>query len=154
MEELKRVTVDDLYINPFSARREYEPDGRIRWIPLERNLQPTGVPLLDRLARLLAGGATGYDQLAREMGTKETDMRAFIRVLTGMDARQFRLAYMFRLSDDLLRYTKLKTADIARRVGASTSANLCQLFRDNRHMTPSSRRRQLRQPRDLGLFRL
>jgi len=77
-----------------------------------------------------------------------------VHLLFGMEAREFRRAYMFRLADDLLRYTSMKVDEVARRVGAGSAANLCQLYRDNLRTTPDRRRRALRQARDEDRFRV
>ena len=38
MQETKPITLDEIYISPFTARRVYSEDGVVSWIPLKRNL--------------------------------------------------------------------------------------------------------------------
>lgn len=43
MEKKAQFTLEQLYISPFTARRRYDEDGNVSWVPLERNTEPTGI---------------------------------------------------------------------------------------------------------------
>ena len=154
MEGIKPLTIDELYISPFTARRVYDEDGRMRWLTVERNLSPTGQRHLDFIARSFVEGHSDYSWMASQLGCSREELWGLIRALTGMDAREFRREYMFRMADDLLRYTTMTIAEVARRVGSGTAARLCQLYVKNRGITPAAHRRALRGDRDAGKYRV
>ena len=153
MADLKRMTVDDMYISPFVARRVYNEDGVMSWIPMERNVNPTGIPVVDFIARSLAEGRSNMEWIARQLGCSGTDLHGWSRTMTGMDFREFRRAYLFRLADDLLRYTSLSIDEVARRSGFYSASLLSQQYRKYRNRTPVEVRRSLRQPRDEGRYK-
>lgn len=154
MEQPKPLTLDEIYITPFTARRVYSEDGEIRWKPIERNLTPTGERHVDALLQAYARGEGDPRLLARSMGWSADDLRGFVRVLTGLNLQQLRRAYAFRLADDLLRYTSMTIDEVARRAGFYSASQMCQQFRRFRHQLPTERRKALRQPRDEGRYRL
>jgi AraC-like DNA-binding protein len=154
MEAIKKLTVNDLYISPFTARRVYNEDGVMSYVPIERNTKPTGQGIIDRLAQEMATGNTDHQRLALIMGCTREEFSGFIRVMTGMSFADFRRQYIFRFADDLLRYTDLSVDKIARRIGAYSASSLCQQFVEYRHFTPKQRRIALQQPRDAGRYRM
>ena len=154
MEAIKKLTVNDLYISPFTARRVYNEDGVMSYVPVERNTKPTGQGIIDRLAQEMAAGNTDHLKLAHIMGCTREEFSGFIRVITGMSFADFRRQYIFRFADDLLRYTDLSVDKIARRIGAYSASSLCQQFIEYRHFTPKQRRIALQQPRDAGRYRM
>lgn len=154
MDKFRTLTVDDLYIPPFTAQKKYSEDGDEHWVPLERSLAPTGNPQADFVARLMAGGMTDLETIAKTIGCQTNDFYGWLRVTTGMSARLFRLQYIFRMADDLLRYTSMSIGEIARRTGSYSASALCQLYRKYRRCTPDDRRRAIRQHNDEGRFRL
>jgi AraC-like DNA-binding protein len=154
MDVLKPVTIDELYITPFTARRVYDEDGVINWVPVERNLNPTGLRTVDFIARSFSAGQSDFKVMARQLGCSVQDLRGFLRTLTGMTADEFRNAYMFRLADDLLRYTAMTVDEVAKRSGLHSASQLCQQFMKHRKITAINRRLALRQPRDEGRYRV
>lgn len=154
MEAIKKLTVNDLYISPFTARRVYNEDGVMSYVPIERNTKPTGQVIMDRLAQEMAAGNTDNKRLAHIMGCTREELSGFIRVMTGMSFVDFRRQYIFRFADDLLRYTDLSVDKIARRIGAYSASSLSQQFMEYRHFTPKQRRIALQQPRDAGRYRM
>jgi len=154
METIPKLTIDDIYISPFTARRVYNEDGVMSYVPIERNTKPTGQVIMDRLAQEMAAGNTDNKRLAHIMGCTREELSGFIRVMTGMSFVDFRRQYIFRFADDLLRYTDLSVDKIARRIGAYSASSLCQQFIEYRHFTPRQRRIALQQPRDAGRYRM
>ena len=75
-------------------------------------------------------------------------------ILTGLKGALFRQRYQARLADDLLRYTDLPLAEIARRSGLGSQINLYQALRRDCNMSATERRHFLRQEGDEGRFEL
>jgi AraC-like DNA-binding protein len=59
---------------------------------------------------------------------------------------------LFRLADDLLRYTSMPVSEVARRCGANTQQNLCLLFRKRYNCTPTERRRSLQRKGEADMY--
>ena len=154
MEQIKRFTLDEWYITPFTARRVFDEDGIMTWVPLERNLHPTGQRQLDFIALSMAEGNADFDWMASRLGCLSSDLYGLMSALTGVDGRQFRLDWMFRLADDMLRYTKMTVNEVARHSGFRSSSFLCQKFRECRHTTPDDYRRTVQSPREAGRYRV
>lgn len=154
METVQPLTIDEMWITPFTARRVYSEEGAVSWVPVERNLNPTGQRHLDFIARSMSDGNTRTEWIAQQLGCKREDLWGLVRTLTGMDVREFRLAWMFRLADELLRYTTMSYDEVGRRAGFGSSSLLCQQFRKYRHFTPDERRRSIRKPYDEGRYRV
>jgi AraC-like DNA-binding protein len=154
METIPKLTIDDLYISPFTARRVFSEDGVMSYVPIERNTTPTGVTVIDRLLQEMAAGNSDPHHLAVMCRCTSDDLSGMLRVLTGWNLAEFRRQYFFRFADDLLRYTDLSVDKIARRIGAGSASNLCQQFIEYRHFTPKQRRIALQQPRDAGRYRM
>ena len=154
MEEIKALTIEELWISPFTARRVYNEDGVLNWVPLERNLHPTGQRHIDFIARSLSEGHSDFGWMARRLGCRREDLWGLVQVLTGMDVREFRLAWMFRLADELLRYTTLSVGEVARLSGFSSASCICQQYKKYRHFSPNERRRALRREHDAGRYRV
>ncbi len=87
-------------------------------------------------------------------GSDTEDLDALIFILTGMSGPDFRMAYQLRLVDDLLRYTDLPLAEVARRSGFGSHTNFCVVIRRERKQTPTERRMALRQKGDAGRYRV
>jgi transcriptional regulator GlxA family with amidase domain len=71
--------------------------------------------------------------------------------MRGVDFRQ---AYQFRLSDDLLRYTSLPVADVAICSGFASRVNLYFAYQRDLKTTPNDRREKLRQLGDEGRYKM
>lgn len=91
----------------------------------------------------------------RELLSKpQFTLAALVFILTGMKAMRFRQLYQARLADDLLRYTSLSPAEVARRSGIGSAINLYQSLRRDCNMSATERRQALRQEGDEGRFLL
>lgn len=149
--DVKKLTLDELYISPFSRKRVYNEQGTMSYVPIERNLRPTGVEVIDSMLQSLASGMP-YRQLGRQMGLSTADLTGLFRTLTGLSAPNFCLQYSLRLADDLLRYTDMELDEIARRSGFGTAVNLFYTFRREYDCAPGERRHALRRKGDVGRF--
>ena len=83
MEQIKRFTLDEWYITPFTARRVFDEDGIMTWVPLERNLHPTGQRQLDFIALSMAEGNADFDWMASRLGCLSSDLYGLMSALTG-----------------------------------------------------------------------
>jgi len=149
-----QYTLDDLYITPFTRRRLYDEDGHKRFVAVERNTSPTGIHVMDDYLRCLAAGQCDVGAFAARYGLTTGEVAAMVFILTGVKSARFRQLYQARLADDLLRYTSLSLAEVARRSGLGTPINLYQTLRREWNMSATERRQALRQEADEGHFAL
>lgn len=151
--DIKKMTIEELYIPPFDRERVYDSQGVASYVPIERNLRPTGVEIIDRILQSLAAG-TPYRQMCQQMDFKLSDLTGFFRILTGMTTSEFSKLYSLRMADDLLRYTDMEMDEVARRSGIGTAVNLFYFYRDVHKTSPGERRYALRGRGDLRKFKL
>ena len=149
-----QCTLDDLYITPFTRRRRYDEEGRRYYVDVERNTSPTGIHVMDDYLRYLAAGQSDIGAFADRHGIRTEELAALVFILTGLKGALFRQRYQARLADDLLRYTDLPLAEIARRSGLGSQINLYQALRRDCNMSATERRHFLRQEGDEGRFEL
>lgn len=157
-----QYTVEQVFISPFDAEREYAPDGRWHWKPLPRSTSPTGIEVFDAFLRYISSGHYERRKFYARYGVAE-DWRedsynpfpGFVMVLTGMDIREFHNRYTLRTADLLLQYTDLDMKDIARRSGTYDASTLNRLYRKYHNCTTRQRRLALRKQDDrVGFYRL
>ena len=155
MEAKKQfLTLDDLYISPFTHVRRYDDNGQPIYTPLERKLHPTGLYAADLLLQSLTNGTTNLAAIARRLGCSGRDLSGLVRCLTGQPSDDFRNQYRQRLVDDLLRFTSLSLAEVALRSGIGSERNLYSFCRRHHGCTPSDRRNQIRKVGDEGRFEI
>ena len=109
---------------------------------------------MDAVLRAYAEGVSDAGVIAERLGCRREDIRGLVRVLTGMDIREFRHAYGFRLADDLLRYTSWSIEQVAARSGFCCASLLCQQYLKYFNVTPDVRRRCLRQRSDKDRYQV
>lgn len=150
-KNLPLLTMDKMYIPPFTGQRMYDSDGRTYIQPIERKMNPTGVEVIDHLLQLLAAGKSRTEILAHyDLST--VDMNSVCRFLTGMTLTELCFHYSTRLMEDLLRYTDLPLKDVAKRSGFGTLNNMYYLMRRRDNPSIAERRRRLRQKGDVGKY--
>jgi len=152
LKSTPQYTLDDLYISPFTRRVRYDEDGRKYYVNIERNTSPTGIHVMDDFLRYMADGGSDVGTFVNRHGIHTDELAALLFILTGMKGALFRQQYQARLADDLLRYTDLSLAEVARRSGIGSQINLYQVLRRDCNMSGTERRRFLRQEGDLGRF--
>ncbi len=145
-------TIDKLYISPFTAKRRYDEDGEVHYDKIERNLNPSGIHVLDHYVRRLTEGKDDLTEFCNTYGLWDEDWSVFLFIMSGMDSRAFLRAYQLRLADDLLRYTDLPFKEVGMRSGLGSHTNLCLVLRKHYGQSPSQRRSFLRQKNDLGRY--
>ena len=146
--------LNDLYITPFTRQRRYNEEGHVLYVQIERNVQPTGIRVLDDFLRSLSAGHSDISAFCEHYGARTSDIDSLIFLLTGMCGIDFRQAYQLRMADELLRYTSLGVVDIARRCGFGSRTNLYLAYKRDLHTTPSDRREKLRQQGDEDRFKI
>lgn len=144
---------EQLYISPFTHRRSADEEGNIIYRPVgERNLAPTGVAVMDDWLRHLAEGRADLAAFCARYNARTSDLDSLVFLLTGMSNLEFRTRWQLRTADALLRYTKMSVEDIARRCGMGTRNNMYFIYEREFNLSPTERRRQLREKGDVGRF--
>ena len=147
-----QYTLEDLYISPFKKRRVYDEEGYVRYQELEVKSEPTGIEVFDKYLKYLSQGNNGQDSFASTIGARVEDIDSMVFLLTGMRGIDFRMAYQLRKADDLLRYTDMEMAEVAKRSGIGTPTNLYYAYKRAYNTAPTQRRYQLRKKKDLGRY--
>lgn len=148
-----QFTFDQLYISPFTHRRSADEYGNIVYRPVgERNLAPTGVEVMDDWLRHLAEGHADLAAFCARYNARTSDLDSLVFLLTGLSNLEFRTRWQLRTADALLRYTKMSVEDIARRSGMGTRNNMYFIYEREFNLSPTERRRQLREKGDVGRF--
>ena len=97
-----QFTLDDLYITPFTHRRRYSDEGRESYVPVERNLKPTGIKVMDDYLCYLSAGHSDITAFSKRYGAHVGDIDSLVFLLTGMRGVDFRQVYQMRMADDLV----------------------------------------------------
>ena len=151
-----QLSLEGLYRMPFRERREFDAQtGEGRYSRLEWPQERSGVWLMDELLGWLDAGSPGTVlRFCEERGLGYADLGGLVFCLTGMSGEDFRLTYQMRMADDLMRYTRMTLAEVAKRSGIGSALNLNQSYQREYGMPPGERRRQLRQKGDVGRYRV
>lgn len=152
VEKKRFLTLDEVYISPFTHVRRFDDNGRAYYVPLERRLSPTGIYAADYLLQCFSRGDDTLILIARRLGCSGRDLSGLIRCLTGQPSEAFRNLYRQRLVDDLLRFTALPLAEVAHRSGIGSERNLYAFCRRHHGCTPGVRRQKIRRFGDEGRF--
>ena len=150
-----QFTLDGLYRMPFREVREFDPEtGEARYSRIEREPERSGVWMMDELLAWLDAGSPGtVQQFCEARGLAYADLSGLVFCLTGMSGEDFRLTYQMRMADDLMRYTRMTLAEVAKRSGIGSPLNLNQSYQREYAMPPGERRRLLRKKGDVGRYR-
>lgn len=148
-----QFTFEQLYISPFTQKRRYTEDGRVFYDPIERKTL-TGIRIFDAYILYLASGNSDLQAFANLHGLRRDDIDSMVFILTGMRGVDFRLKYQMRMADELLRYTELSVAEVAQRSGIGSPNNLYLAYKRDHNLAPGYRRRAIRQPGDVGRYKL
>lgn len=146
--------LDDVFITPFRWRRRYSEDGEVTYVAVERRTEPTGIRVFDEYVRYLSRGGSDLKGFADGLGLRREDIDALVFVLTGRRGVDFRQAYQVRTADELLRYTALPLAEVARLSGLGSANNLYLTYKREFNVAPGERRLALRKQGDVGRYKL
>lgn len=149
-----QFSLNYLFISPFTQKRRYDEDGHWEYVPNERRTSPTGLWMMDDYLRYLADGNSDMQAFADRHGLKTEEVGALVFILTGMKGVRFRQLYQMRLVDELLRYTDMTPAEVARRSGLGSQNNMYLALRREYNMSATERRAFLRKEGDAGRYRL
>ena len=152
MEKAPQFSIDALYIPRATAVRRYDAEGVAHYEALTHSDKPTGVEVLDALARTLSTGR-GHEVVLAQFGISAKDLGAVCRVMLGMQLNEVEREVRFRLADDLLRYTNLQLGEVARRAGMHTCTQLCKMYRRRVKCSPTEYRKRIRKERDVGRYK-
>lgn len=149
-----QYTLEKLFITPFTHAFTSDDMGRTGYTPIERNLTPTGIHILDSYLQALHRGHSDIADFCDRYNARTSDLDGLIFLLTGMANQDFRNHWILQTADLLLRYTDMTVEEIARLSGAGTRTNLYFIYERDLNTSPTARRYQLRKVGDLGKFKI
>ena len=109
--------------------------------------------MFDALRVRLSEGNSSLKSFGDRYGLSPSDVNGLVLALTGMEASTFRIAWLMKRADELLRYTNLSISEVARQSGVGSTTNLFYACQRDHHCAPTQRRADLREANDLGRFR-
>ena len=145
-------SLDELYISPFSKVRKFDDNGERYYVPIQRQMNPTGIYAADYMLQAFSRGEKSMTAIAEHLGCDGRDLSGLIRCISGMPSEEFRIEYRKRLVQDLLRFTDMQLPEIAAHSGLGTQRNLIFFFHRNYDCTPILLRYKLRKRGDEGRF--
>ena len=157
-----QFTFDELYRSPLCEERCFEvagggseePQTKVKYVA--RNLpevRSTGIQVMDEFIGYLAAGHSDISVFCEERGLRYNDIDSLVFVLTGMRGVDFRQRYQVRMMDELLRYTSLTPAEVARRSGIGSTVNLYKMTKREYGEAPAEHRKHIRERGDEGRYR-
>lgn len=149
-----QYTFEKLFITPFTHAFTADDMGRTGYTPIERNLTPTGIHILDAYLRALHRGHSDVADFCDRYNARTADLDGLIFLLTGMSNQEFRNRWILKTADLLLRYTGMTVEEIARRSGAGTRTNLYFIYERDLNTSPTARRNALRKPGELNRYKI
>ena len=158
-----QLTFDELYRSPLRLERRYEVTGggtmepQVKTIYVEYEqtaVKSTGIRVLDEFIDYIAGGHSDVTTFCHARGLRRSDIDSLLFVLTGMRGIDFRQRYQLRMMNELLRYTDLTPAEVARRSGIGSVNNLYLVTKRNYNESPVEHRRKIRLKGDEGRYRI
>ncbi len=148
-----QFTFEDLYISPLHWKRRYSEQGELCYVDLPKP-KPTGIRMFDAYLYYLSEGNSDLKAFADQHGLRRDDIDSMVFILTGMRGVDFRLKFQLRMAEELLRFTSLSLAEVARRSGIGSANNLYLTYKREFNIAPGYRRLQLRNKGDVGLYKV
>lgn len=145
---------ENVYITPLRQKRQYAEDGYVSYVEFERNTEPTGIRMFDAYCQYLTAGNSDLQTFADLHGLRIDDIDSMVFILTGMRGVDFRQKYQVWIADQLLRYTDMTVAEVAKRSGIGSANNLYLTYKREYNLAPGYRRQRIRKPGDVGRFKL
>ena len=143
---------ENVFITPLRQKRRYAEDGYVSYVEFERNTEPTGIRLFDAYCQYLTAGNSDLQTFADLHGLRIDDIDSMVFILTGMRGIDFRQKYQVWIADQLLRYTDMTVAEVAKRSGIGSANNLYLTYKREYNLAPGYRRLRIRQEGDVGRF--
>ena len=157
-----QFTFDELYRSLLTQERCYEaigggseePQTKVKYVARNQpKVRTTGIQVMDEFISYLAAGHSDISAFCEERGLRYNDIDSLVFVLTGLRGIDFRQRYQVRMMDELLRYTSLSPAEVARRSGFGSTVNLFKMTKREYGKAPVEHRKNIRQPGDEGRYR-
>ena len=165
IRELKmkaQFTFDELYCSPLREERCYEvkddgtgkPQIEEKYVARDQpEVRKTGIWVMDEYISSLAAGQFDVSVFCEERGLRVSDIDSLVFMLTGMRGIDFRKRYQLQVMNELLRYTTLTPAEVARRSGFGSAFNLYQITKREYDEAPVEHRKNIREAGDEGRYR-
>ena len=140
--EIKRFTVDDIYVSVLKAKLVKHEGGWMRFEEVRKTFEPTGSVLMDALGQVLLEdkGIIAKD-FAKAVGAKSWVMSWAFQWLTGMTLYEFLNQYRLKLACEWLTCTDVNIKEIARRSGYTSQSKLTNMFAKRFGCTPREYRK-------------
>ena len=106
-ESTAQFSFDELYLLPFTHQYSEDEQGRGGFVPLEQNLHPTGINVMDEYLQMLHQNCFSYAAFRQKYHAHSSDLSGLVFMLTGLTQEQFRLRWILRTASLLLRYTDM-----------------------------------------------
>lgn len=127
--QLKKITVDDVYVSILTRTRVTTPEGWTRMEPVAKRKIDTGSLVIDAVGQALAEDCrVTSTELARAMHTTTEVLGAVFTLLTGVNLREFIKQYQYKRACEWLKCTDLNTTEVARRSGFTSHSALAHFF--------------------------
>ena len=139
-ENTAQFSFDELYLLPFTHQYSEDEQGRGGFVPLEQNLHPTGINVMDEYLQMLHQNCFSYAAFRQKYHAHSSDLSGLVFMLTGLTQEQFRLRWILRTASLLLRYTDMSMSEVAQRSGAGSRTNLYYMFQRDYNYPPSQER--------------
>lgn len=144
-KEVKRFTVDDVYVSVLKADIIKHKNGWIHVREKEKMFKPTGSVLMDIVGQvLLEYNSLSAKGLAESVGADAAALAGTFRWLTGMTLHKFLIQYRMKQVCEWLTCTDITIKEIARRCGFSSQASLTHLFAQKFACSPTQYRKRHR----------
>jgi AraC-like DNA-binding protein len=157
-----QFSFEEFYCSPLREERCYEVKEDSAGKPhvmenyVARNLpevRSTGIWVMDEYINSLVAGQFDVAAFCEERGLRISDIDSMVFMLTGMRGIDFRQRYQLQVMNELLRYTTLTSAEVARRSGFGSAFNLYQITKREYGEAPVEHRKNIREPGDEGRYR-
>lgn len=143
--QLKKISVDDVYVSILTRTRVTSPEGWTRMEPVAKQKINTGSIIIDAVGQALAEDCrVTSTELARAMHTDTETLGAVFMLLTGMNLREFIKRYQCKRACEWLKCTDIETEEVAQRSGFTSRSALSHFFIKWLKCSPSDYRRRNR----------
>ena len=83
-ESTAQFSFDELYLLPFTHQYSEDEQGRGGFVPLEQNLHPTGINVMDEYLQMLHQNCFSYAAFRQKYHAHSSDLSGLVFMLTGL----------------------------------------------------------------------
>lgn len=145
---------ETLYISPFSRELITDERGFSGYTDIEKRSNLTGINIFDDYLNSLGLGQTNQASFCKRHGIRVSDLNVLTFVLTGIEGLEFRIRWMMRTADLLLKHTDLNVTQVARLTGMGGRLNIYFHYQRQYNCTPTDYRERNQRRADLKHFQL